>query len=125
MFLRSQIQRGGNMRKITITITIAAALTALALSLPAFAAEKAAKAPGKFTNGMLTDAKGMTLYTFDKDAANSGKSACNGECAKNWPPLMASKKAAPMGDWTVVTRDDGKMQWAYKGMPVYKWKGDK
>ena len=28
----------------------------------------------------LADAKGMTLYTFDKDSA--GKSACNGKCAK-------------------------------------------
>ncbi|MDB5627258.1 MAG: Secreted repeat protein, partial [Tardiphaga sp.] len=33
----------------------------------------------------LVDAKGMTLYTFDKDVG--GKSMCNGPCAGNWPPL--------------------------------------
>ena len=40
---------------------------------------------------VLTDGKGMTLYTFDKDAG--GKSACNGACATNWPPLMAAADA--------------------------------
>jgi Secreted repeat of unknown function len=33
----------------------------------------------------LVDSKGMTLYTFDKDAG--GKSMCNGPCADNWPPV--------------------------------------
>src|SRR5882757_1015979 len=60
----------------------------------------------------LVDSKGMTLYTFDKDAG--GKSMCNGPCADNWPPLMASADAKATGDWTVVARDDGKMMWAYK-----------
>jgi predicted lipoprotein with Yx(FWY)xxD motif len=32
--------------------------------------------------------------------------------------------AKAMGDWTVVTRDDGKMTWAYKGKPLYTWKKD-
>jgi hypothetical protein len=32
----------------------------------------------------------MTLYTFDRDTMGSGKSVCNGPCATNWPPLMAS-----------------------------------
>ena len=40
-------------------------------------------------------------------------------CATNWPPLMASK--APGGDYSVVTRDDGKTQLAYKGKPLYYW----
>jgi predicted lipoprotein with Yx(FWY)xxD motif len=70
----------------------------------------------------LVDSKGMTLYTFDKDAG--GKSMCNGPCADNWPPLMASADAKAMGDWTLVARDDGKMMWAYKGKPLYNWKKD-
>ena len=70
----------------------------------------------------LVDAKGMTLYTFDRDAA--GKSACNGQCAQNWPPLMAAANAAASGDWSVVTRDDGTKQWAYKGKPLYTWVKD-
>jgi predicted lipoprotein with Yx(FWY)xxD motif len=70
----------------------------------------------------LVDSKGMTLYTFDKDAG--GKSACNGPCATNWPPLMAEASAAPSGDWTIVTRDDGAKQWAYKSKPLYTWSKD-
>lgn len=69
----------------------------------------------------LVDAKGMTLYTFDKDAA--GKSACNGPCAQNWPPLMATSASGP-ANWTAVTRDDGAKQWAYMGKPVYTWAKD-
>jgi predicted lipoprotein with Yx(FWY)xxD motif len=76
----------------------------------------------KASNGMLVNAGGMTLYTFDKDAA--GKSACNGPCAASWPPLMADASAAASGDWTVVTRDDGGKQWAYKGKPLYLWVKD-
>ena len=68
---------------------------------------------------ILTDAKGMTLYTFGKDQA--GVSNCNDNCAKNWPPLMAPADAKPMGDWTIVTRADGTRMWAYKGMPLYTW----
>ena len=66
----------------------------------------------------------MTLYVFDKDAAGSGKSVCNGGCAANWPPLMAPANAAPIGDWSVTTRDDGSKQWAYKGRPLYHWAKD-
>jgi predicted lipoprotein with Yx(FWY)xxD motif len=71
---------------------------------------------------VLTDAKGMTLYTFDRDA--SGKSNCNGQCAQNWPPLTAAATAQAQGEWSIVTRDDGSKMWAYKGKPVYGWVKD-
>lgn len=70
----------------------------------------------------LVDTKGMTLYTFDKDAG--GKSMCNGPCAENWPPLMAADGAKPTADMTIVVRDDGKKMWAYKGKPLYTFKKD-
>jgi predicted lipoprotein with Yx(FWY)xxD motif len=71
---------------------------------------------------VLTDPKGMTLYTFDKDS--DGKSVCNGACATNWPPLMAASDAKAEGSYTIVTRDDGGKQWAYKGKPLYTWVKD-
>lgn len=83
-----------------------------------------AAAPVKTVNGMLVDTNGMTLYTFDNDKAGSGKSACNGGCATAWPPVMAAADAKPDGDMTVITRDDGSKQWAYKGKPVYLYKSD-
>ena len=72
---------------------------------------------------VLTNDNGMTLYVFDKDSA--GKSACNGPCTGNWPPLAAAAGAMPMGNYSVITRDDGSKQWAYKGRPLYTWKNDK
>lgn len=80
-----------------------------------------AEMPAKAADGILTNSAGMTLYTFDRDAAGSGKSACNGPCAANWPPLMASDGAQAGGDYSVVVRDDGGKQWAYKGKPLYRW----
>jgi len=81
------------------------------------------KAPAKAADGVLVGPNGMTLYTFDRDAS-PGKSACNGACATNWPPLMAAAGAEAAGDWTLIGRDDGTRQWAYKGKPVYYWAKD-
>jgi predicted lipoprotein with Yx(FWY)xxD motif len=81
-------------------------------------------APAKTMDGVLANSAGMTLYTFDKDAAGSGKSVCNGPCAANWPPLMAAADSKATGDYTIITRDDGGRQWAYKGKPLYLWVKD-
>ena len=78
-------------------------------------------APAQFKNGMLVGPSQMTLYTFDKDKAGDGKSVCNGKCATNWPPLFAEESAKPSGDFSLVKRDEGTMQWAYKGLPLYYW----
>jgi predicted lipoprotein with Yx(FWY)xxD motif len=80
--------------------------------------------PAKVADGVLVGTNGMTLYTFDRDVAGSGKSVCTGPCAANWPPLMAAADARPSGDWTVINRDDGGRQWAYKGRPLYFWAKD-
>ena len=68
---------------------------------------------------VFTDAKGMTLYTFDKDA--DGKSACYDKCAVNWPPLIAPAGAAAEGDFGLTERTDGSMQWTSDGKPLYLW----
>lgn len=72
------------------------------------------------TGVYLVGPNGMSLYTFDPDQANTGKSVCNGQCAVNWPPLAAATMHAG-GDWTHIRRDDGTMQLAYKGKPLYYW----
>ena len=75
-------------------------------------------------NGMFMDAKGMTLYTFDNDK-EPNKSACAGNCLNNWPILKAEASDKNIGDWVVITRDDGTKQWAYKGKPLYYFAMDK
>lgn len=83
-----------------------------------------ADTPAKVSDGVLVGPNGMSLYTFDRDAMGSGKSVCNGPCATNWPPLMAGDMDKGSGDYSVITRDDGKKQWSYKGKPLYFWVKD-
>lgn len=77
----------------------------------------------KMSDGILVDSAGRTLYTFDKDTPNSGKSACNGPCAGLWPPVAPDGAVQP--PYSVVTRDDGSKQIAYKGKPLYLYVADK
>jgi predicted lipoprotein with Yx(FWY)xxD motif len=108
------------MRKFLFPIAMVAAAAFAAVAFAQMAPTKT----GDSTKGkVLTDGKGMTLYTFDNDTG--GKSACNGPCAANWPPLMAAADAKAAGDYLIVTRDDGSKQWAYKSKPLYLWKNDK
>lgn len=99
---------------------------ALTLTLPALLLAACAgygdMAPTRTHMGTLTNPDGMTLYVFDKDAA--GKSNCNEQCAALWPPFMAKAGARAHGDYSLVTRDDGSTQWAYKGRPLYTWVKD-
>ncbi|MCL6704806.1 hypothetical protein [Pseudomonas sp. T1.Ur] len=103
-----------------MTVSLKTLLISAALALPGFAM---AADPAMEKDGMFTDHKGMTLYTFAKDSA--GKSMCNDKCASNWPPLMAKDDDKSMGEWTVIKRDDGKKQWAYDGKPLYTFVKDK
>ena len=96
----------------------------LALSALLAAGAALAQSPARTMDGVLVGPNGMTLYTFDRDAAGAGKSACNGPCAANWPPLMADAGSRGEGEWTVIAREDGSKQWAYKGKPVYYWVKD-
>ncbi|WP_238891640.1 COG4315 family predicted lipoprotein [Achromobacter insuavis] len=98
---------------------IAAALVLSSAALFSAGAHAQAVKP---QDGVLVNSAGMTLYTFDKDAG--GKSACNDQCAKIWPPVTAAADAKASGDLSVITRDDGSKQWAYKGKPVYLYAKD-
>ncbi len=113
-------------------LVIAALATLAALS--AGHAAKAQSSPtvlvsqnANLGTAILTDANGMTLYTFGND--QPGVSNCNGGCANVWPAFQP-----PAGDLTlpdgatgvldVITRDDGTMQVTYNGMPLYNFSGD-
>jgi len=110
------------MRPITV---VASAVLALAVvSGSAVAQTPAVPAAVHVMNGMLMDAKGLSLYTFDNDK-EANKSACAGNCLNNWPVLKAEATDKDMGDWKVITRDDGSKQWAYKGKPLYYFAMDK
>jgi len=65
----------------------------------------------------------MSLYTFDNDAP--GVSNCYGECAVNWPPALLDAGAKLGENYALITRTDATMQIAYKGKPLYLFKGDR
>jgi len=104
-------------------LVFAAALSAL-LAACASRGMHASPPPLAMKDGLLVNASGLTVYTFAKDTAGSGKSACNGDCAVKWPPVLAPASDQPQGVFTIVTRDDGRRQWAYRGKPVYTWPED-
>jgi predicted lipoprotein with Yx(FWY)xxD motif len=77
---------------------------------------------------VLVDARGRTLYAFEKDRA--GRSACTGACAAAWPPLrvvgdpvvgagLAASKVAS------ASRSDGGPELTYDGHPLYRFSRDR
>ena len=103
--------------KFLIALTVASAAATAAFAAPPVKTVDSAK--GK----VLAGENGMSLYTFKKDAM--GTSNCNGDCAKNWPPLAAAGDAKADGAYSVIDRKDGTKQWAKDGMPLYFWVKDK
>lgn len=75
---------------------------------------------------ILVAGNGRTLYLFEAD--KSGKSACKGDCAGAWPPLMSHGKpragsginASLLG---LLPREGG-TQVTYAGHPLYEYVGD-
>ena len=57
------------------------------------------------------------LYTYDKDTAK--RSVCNIGCDGAHNPVRAPAGATPMGEWTIIDREDGTRQWVFRGHPLY------
>lgn len=87
------------------------------------------------SGSLLTAESGLSLYSFANDT--DGTSVCNGvdgdeagsttddsSCAGTWPPLIAGDGATASGYFSLITRDDSTMQWAYNNSPLYTFSGD-
>jgi predicted lipoprotein with Yx(FWY)xxD motif len=107
-------------------VALAGAAMAFSVVLSAQAPTPAPAMPAAVhvMDGVIMDAKMMALYTFDNDRVPN-TSACTGNCLTNWPAFTATAADKDMGDWKVITRDDGTKQWAYKGKPLYYFVQDK
>jgi predicted lipoprotein with Yx(FWY)xxD motif len=76
---------------------------------------------------MLVDSRGRAVYLFQKD--RNGRSACSGQCASFWPPVIASgKPVAGPGVKTsllgTTKRADGRLQVTYDHHPLYRFAQD-
>jgi predicted lipoprotein with Yx(FWY)xxD motif len=76
---------------------------------------------------VIANANGKTLYLFRADSGP--KSACYGQCAKYWPPLLTTGK--PVAESGIkgsllgtATRKDGTTQVTYKGHLLYTFAED-
>ncbi|QGN31824.1 hypothetical protein [Microlunatus sp. Gsoil 973] len=74
-------------------------------------------------NGQL-----MTVYVYDKDRPNSGKSSCTGSCASAWPEVTTDSKSPKVtgitGKVGTITGVDGKTQVTINGRPLYTFVKD-
>ncbi|MFT3863416.1 MAG: hypothetical protein QM729_04025 [Solirubrobacterales bacterium] len=110
-------------------LTLAAVLALGAVALPTALARGSktvageAHAPSLHAT-VLTNTKGHTLYTLSGE--KNGRFICTGTCLSTWPPLLVSAGTKPEGPVKLGTikRPDGRIQVAYKGMPVYTFSGD-
>jgi predicted lipoprotein with Yx(FWY)xxD motif len=118
-------------------IVAAAAVTALAATIfvlhpaatQAAPAKEAALSTTKTSLGrIIVTSNGRTLYLFEKD--RNGKSACSGQCAVFWPPLITSGKPGATGGASAsligtTRRADGRLQVTYNHHPLYTFVKDK
>ncbi len=79
---------------------------------------------------IVTNNKGVTVYRYDLDTVNSGKSNCYGSCAAVWPAVTVTGSGTPkvsgvsqhlVGE---ITRTNGAKQLTIAGSPVYTYTGD-
>ena len=74
----------------------------------------------------LVSTDGLTLYAYEGDARHPVPGCGVGsDCARHWRPLEAAAIANPAGDFTVIAREDGITQWAYRGSLLYLFDGDR
>lgn len=77
---------------------------------------------------ILVGPEGLSLYMFDSDEQGADESTCYGECEDNWPPLVVDDEPVAgdgvEAELTTFERDDGEMQMAANGWPLYYWVAD-
>jgi predicted lipoprotein with Yx(FWY)xxD motif len=77
---------------------------------------------------IVVDGKGRTLYLFEKD--KNRRSACYGQCATYWPPLLTHAKpvaraGAKQSLLGTTRRANGSQQVTYGGHPLYRFALDR
>jgi predicted lipoprotein with Yx(FWY)xxD motif len=131
--LATAVAGGLNLGRRVLPLTAAVSVIALALlgvavatpkTAPVVAGAQVLKARQIGGVSVLTNASGMTLYSFAPDSPT--KSACYGSCAAYWPPVSGNASAGPgvTGKIGTIKRTNGATQATYDGHPLYTYIGD-
>jgi predicted lipoprotein with Yx(FWY)xxD motif len=129
-------QDPGRRRVPAVAATAVVSVVALALLGAAVATPKATPAASVTAGAqllkarpiggieVLTNASGLTLYSFAPDTPS--RSACYGSCAAYWPPVPGNVSAGPgvTGAIGSIKRTGGSTQATYDGHPLYTYIGD-
>ena len=112
---------------LTVAAAVLLGVAVAGASPPAPAATSAGTGLKTTTIGgatVLTNAQGLTLYSFAPDTPTSSK--CYGSCAAYWPPVTGTAAASPglPGRIGTITRTGGARQLSYNGHPLYTYIGD-
>jgi predicted lipoprotein with Yx(FWY)xxD motif len=127
MDTRTHGRSGGRLVVALSSLVVAAAVLTVGVGAASGAGGATVKTRSSSLGKILVDAKGRTLYLFEKD--KGGTSACYGQCATYWPPLLthgnptaaAGAKASLLG---TTRRSNGAMQVTYAHHPLYRYAGD-
>jgi len=123
--------RTGSPRLPVAAAAVAAVAAIIFVLLPPATHAAQAKGPvvstAKTSLGTVLVNSGRTLYLFGKD--RNGRSACSGQCAGFWPPLIATGKPVAAGGAKAsllgrTKRADGRMQVTYNHHPLYMFAKD-
>jgi predicted lipoprotein with Yx(FWY)xxD motif len=138
-------ENGAKERSMRIRIVAAAGVAAVAMGAAACSSSSSSTGGGSGTpssasgaagsgaglktatiNGVsvVTNAQGLTLYSFAPDTATASK--CTGACAQIWPPVTGPVAAGQgvTGTLGTITRSDGSKQATYNGHPLYTYAAD-
>lgn len=116
------------MSKLTILLVAVVAALAVASATSAMQPPVGVQAhPSKYGT-VIFDRRGFALYAFTADSATA--SACSGDCAAAWPPLLTEGKPHALrgiaaGKLGRIQRPDGTTQVTYAGHPLYFYVGDR
>jgi predicted lipoprotein with Yx(FWY)xxD motif len=129
-----EVVRLGTMTHIVALLTLAAVLGVIGFLAAGSAALSATQSNTTVSlrktklGPILVNSRGHTLYLFLKD--RNGKSACSGNCARFWPPLLSQGKptAGPGVRQSLLgstRRSNGSIQVTYNRHPLYGYALDK
>ena len=120
--------------RVVVALTLAAALGVIGFLAAGSVARSATQTNASVSlqrtklGSILVNSKARTLYMFARD--RSGRSTCNGTCARLWPPLLTrgTPTAGPGVKQSLLgmtKRSNGSLQVTYNRHPLYTYVRDR